>query len=107
MSQADKPMLRPYKKHVLVCTGSRCAPDESPSVYQYLKNRLKELGLHDGPRRIQRSQAKCFGICKGGPLAVVYPEGTWYQGVSQEAMERIIQEHLIGENPVSASLISS
>ena len=107
MNSADKPTLRPYKKHILVCTGTRCAPDESPSVYQYLKNRLKELGLHDGPERIQRSQAKCFGICKGGPLAVVYPEGVWYQGVKQETMERVIQEHLIGEKPVTSSFISS
>ncbi|MBI3307161.1 MAG: (2Fe-2S) ferredoxin domain-containing protein [Candidatus Omnitrophica bacterium] len=101
MSESSpKPVMRPYKRHILVCTGPRCAPESSPAVYQQLKDRLKELGLHEGPNRIQRSQCHCFGICKQGPLAVVYPEDVWYHDLTPEKMERIIQEHLIGGRPV-------
>ena len=96
----NPPPFRPYKKHVLVCTGERCAPETSPALYTGLKARLKELSLHEGPCRIQRSQCQCLGICQDGPIAVVYPEGVWYHHVTPEKMERIVQEHLIGGEPV-------
>ena len=84
-------------KHIFVCTGSKCAPETSPSVYQYLKDRVKELGLGE---KIQRSQCHCLGICKDGPIVVVYPEGVWYSHLDQTKLERVIQEHLIDERPV-------
>lgn len=100
----DKPTVLPYKRHIFVCTGPRCAPETSPEVYQKLKDKIKELGLNSGPDRVNRSQCQCFGVCKGGPLAVVYPEGTWYHGVTWEKMQRILKEHLIGGQPVEEYL---
>ena len=100
MSENAKPALRPYKKHILVCTGPRCAPETSPALYQKLKERLKELGWHEGPDRVQRSQCHCFGICEAGPIAVVYPDDVWYDHVTPEKMERILQEHILNSQPV-------
>lgn len=100
MQPNEAPLLKPYGKHVLVCTGPRCAPESSPALYERLKSRLKELGLSEGPGRIHRTQCHCFGVCQGGPIVVVYPEGIWYHHVTFEKLERIIQEHLIRERPV-------
>ena len=100
MENPAAPPYKPYGKHVFVCTGPRCAPETSPALYTHLKTRLKELGLADGPERINRTQCHCFGVCQGGPIVAVYPEGIWYHHITEEKLERIIQEHLTGNQPV-------
>src|SRR5262249_46019921 len=74
---ADTLKLQSIRRHIFLCLGPRCCtPEQGNESWEYLKRRLKELGLADGI--VNRTKAGCLRICCEGPTAVVYPEGVWY-----------------------------
>ena len=100
-----------YKTHVFCCTNERpaghergcCKEKGSEKLRNYMKARVKELGLEG----VRINTAGCLDRCELGPTMVIYPEGTWYTYKTPEDVEEIIETHLQGGGRVQRLLMPS
>jgi (2Fe-2S) ferredoxin len=93
-----------YHRHVFLCTGDKCCTAEvGAAAWDALKKELKDRGLSlsTGPNACYRTKVGCLRICQGGPIAVVYPEGKWYAGLTAERIPLFVQQHLVEGRPVA------
>ncbi|ADZ82200.1 2Fe-2S ferredoxin [Cellulosilyticum lentocellum] len=102
-------MVQP-KYHVFICTSCRingqqkgfCHSKNSIGIVERFMEEIEDRGLSGD---VVINNTGCFGICDKGPIVVVYPEGAWYGNVSEEDVERIVEEHFENGTPVSELLI--
>lgn len=93
-----------HRKHIFVCANVRpataakpsCGPTGSADLRKKLKKRVKQYGLND----IRVSESGCLGPCEWGPNIVVYPDNVWYNHVTEDDFDEIIEQHLINGKPV-------
>ncbi len=94
----DPPLF--FDVHLFVCCNRRpeghargsCAAKGSEKLRDYMKARVKELGL----KRVRVNAAGCLDRCELGPCLVVYPEGVWYRVGSPADVDAVLERHVIG-----------
>ena len=86
-----------HRYQVLLCHGPRCTMENAPAVWGHFHAKLKECKLK-GSNRVMAVRTGCLYPCDLGPIMVVYPDGTWYGGVDEATVDRIVAEHLVGGN---------
>ena len=90
-----------YNYHVFFCTNQResgepcCNNHNAQKMRDYVKGRVKKLGITSDENRIRINSAGCMDRCDSGPVLVIYPEGTWYTYVDESDLDEIIEEHLL------------
>jgi len=89
-----------YDKHVFFCTNQRaageacCNNSDAQKMRDYVKDKIKAIGLSTEASRIRINSAGCMDRCAEGPVLVVYPEGVWYTYIDESDLDEIIEEHL-------------
>ncbi len=104
-------MAKPVK-HVFVCTQSRppghprgsCGATGSVAVFQEFMQQFEKRGLWG---RYALTSSGCIGTCGDGPSVLVYPEGVMYGAVSKDDVSAIIEQHLLGDQPVERLKVSA
>jgi len=84
--------------HVLVCAGAGCVASGAHAVIEALEESMRKHGLN---KEINLVRTGCLGPCAIGPVAVIYPDGVFYQGLKPEDAEEIVSEHLLKGRPVN------
>lgn len=83
-----------FDTHLFICIGPDCCSEEKgESAWKAVKKTVKALNPDLQNARIYRTKVGCLRLCKNGPIAVSYPEGRWYQGVTDDEVPDLI-EHI-------------
>jgi (2Fe-2S) ferredoxin len=108
MSSSNPPY---FQRHVFFCLNQRsngeasCGDHQAEAAFAHCKKQVNEAGL-SGKGKVRVNKAGCLDRCAGGPVAVVYPEGTWYTYVDLKDIDEIVESHLKQGQVVERLLLS-
>ncbi len=105
----DPPLF--FEAHLFMCCNQRpdghkrgsCAANGSEGLRDYMKARVKELGIE----RVRVNSAGCLDRCELGPCLVIYPQGIWYKIETREDVDAVLQKHLIEGGRASELLLAA
>lgn len=89
-------LVPPQKRRVLVCEGGACNAAGADAIWGHLRNLQVDRKLRVTGDGTMTAKATCLGPCNLAPVVQVFPEGTYYGGVTEGAVDLIVEEHLLG-----------
>ena len=100
-ANATDAMVNQKHRMIAVCIGTGCASSASMELREALR---KELDKHGLGKEVEVRRTGCFGFCEQGPIAVMHPEQTFYTRVKPSDAQTIVEEHILGNQPVERLL---
>lgn len=97
---AEASLVPAQKRRVLVCEGGACNAAGADAIWGHLRNVQEARRLRIAGDGTMTAKATCLGPCSLAPVLQVFPEGTYYGGVTEAAVDRIAEEHLLGGHVV-------
>ena len=89
------------KAHIMMCGGAGCISSKCTDIVEAMKECLAKNGIAD---QVQIILTGCMGPCEMGPVAIVYPDATFYRRLKVKDAEAIVEEHILKGNPVQRLL---
>lgn len=94
------------ERHFFVCANERpeggkpsCGARGATAIIGALR---EGLGRHpERWGRVAVTPTGCLGPCFDGPTVLVYPEATWYTGVTLADVPELVERHMCGGEAVS------
>lgn len=99
-SLSEGSLVPAQKRRVLVCQGGPCNAAGADAIWCHLRNEQQRQKLRTAGDGTMTAKSTCLGPCNLAPVMQVFPEGTYYGGVTEAAIDRIIVEHLLGGSVV-------
>ncbi len=84
-----------HKYRVLVCMGGPCNNAGGAAIWGHFRNEQIRLGLRTAGAGMMSAKTSCLGPCNLAPVVQVFPEGTYYCGVDEGGIDRIVESHLL------------
>ncbi|MGB9587982.1 MAG: NAD(P)H-dependent oxidoreductase subunit E, partial [Armatimonadota bacterium] len=85
-------MEKLYRSHLLLCGGAGCVSSGCLDVAESLRREIDRNALQDEVKIVLTG---CMGSCDIGPVAMVAPDGTFYQKLKPQDATKIVEEHLL------------
>ena len=89
--------MKPYRTHVMLCAGTGCVSNGAFKIKEALE---REIQKHDLQNEVAVVLTGCNGFCAQGPVAVVKPDGIFYQLLTEENIAHLVEEHFLKGRPV-------
>jgi NADH-quinone oxidoreductase subunit F len=90
-----------YKAHLMVCGGQGCISSKCGEVVDAFRQALVKYNFEDHVKIVLTG---CMGPCDMGPVAIVFPDATFYRKLKPKDAEAIVLEHIINGQPVTRLL---
>jgi len=90
-----------YKAHIMVCGGQGCISSKCGEVVDALRQALEKHNFSDHVKIVLTG---CMGPCDMGPVAIIFPDSTFYRRLKPKDAESIVLEHIINGQPVNRLL---